>query len=116
MIEILSGILTGSAMGKEVGSMLKTWDRPVDTGHFFIAVNIERFMPRQAFLQRVDTLLSWITEVPLQPGVGEILYPGQTRARTASQYEQEGIPLSQETVQSVEELAESLHIPSPWRD
>ncbi len=114
MIEVLSGLLTCSAMGKEVGSLFKTWDRPLDTGHFFIAINIERFMPQQAFLQRVDTLLSWIAEVPTQPGVEEILYPGEIRGRNAAKYQTEGIPLSIETVQSVEQLAETLHIQTPW--
>ena len=53
MVEILSGVLTGAGVARDVGSLFKTWDdRPLDAGHVFIAVAVERFMSRQTFLER----------------------------------------------------------------
>lgn len=114
MVEIFCGILTGAAMGHEVGSMYNTWDRPVNTGHLFIAITIDRFQPKSAFLNRLDTLLGWIKATPMQENVDEILIPGEIRARYAEEYSRSGIPLPQQTSQDLEELARGLHVQIPW--
>jgi LDH2 family malate/lactate/ureidoglycolate dehydrogenase len=114
MVEILSGVLTGSAVGKEVGSMYFTWDRPVDVGHVFIAVDIERFLPLSDFLKRLEGLLAWIASTPPMEGFESVRIPGQIRAELAEKYAREGIPVVQESIVPLTQLAQSLSIPLPW--
>lgn len=114
MVEILSGVLSGAAIGREVGSMYNTWDKPVNTGHVFIAIHIERILPLNVFLSRVDQLLEWISSTPRQENVDEILFPGEIRARYAEEYSRNGIPVPHHTALELEKLAQRLGLETPW--
>jgi LDH2 family malate/lactate/ureidoglycolate dehydrogenase len=114
MVEVLSGVLTGSAISKEVGSLFTTWDRPVDVGHLFIAVDIERFLPLSGFLERLERLLTWIVATPPQEGFEAVRIPGEIRAELAEKYMREGIPVAQESVEPLTKLARRFNLPLPW--
>lgn len=113
MVEILCGVLAGAAMGKEVGSMYSTFDRPVNTGHVFLAIDIEKFQARDHFMTRIDLLLSWIKAAGTEEQA--VRFPGEIRGELADRYEREGIPLPLEaTVQPLSDLAKDLHLEAPW--
>jgi LDH2 family malate/lactate/ureidoglycolate dehydrogenase len=114
MVEILSAVLTGAAFGREVGSVFTTWDRPVDVGHCFIAIGIERFMDGPAFVERVERLLGWITSVPPVQGAGAVRYPGELHASAAARAEREGIPVPTDSLAALEELAREVGVSTPW--
>jgi LDH2 family malate/lactate/ureidoglycolate dehydrogenase len=114
MVEVLSGVLTGAAVGKEVGSLFSTWDRPVNVGHLFIAVHIERFLPLSEFLDRLDRLLTWIAATPPQEGFEAVRIPGDIRVQLAEKYMREGIPVAQESVDPLMQLARRFNLPLPW--
>jgi len=110
MVEILSGVLTGAAIGREVGSLLHTWDRPTDTGHLFMAIQIHTFMPKALFIDRLKTLLGWIVECPRQNEAQPVRYPGQLRDRYAALYERHGIPVEEREVQLLNRLADEFNV------
>lgn len=110
MVEILSGLLTGAAIGREVGSLFFTWDRPVNIGHLFIAINIEHFMPKKVFLDRLQTLLGWVAECPRQHETEAIRFPGELRGQYATLYERNGIPLDERAVQALNRLADEFKV------
>ena len=114
MVEILSSVLTGSAIAKEVGSMYFSWDRPVDVGHLFIAVDIERFLPLSEFLLRLDKLLYWITTTPAMEGFEAVRIPGDIRAKLAEKFAREGIPVAQELHTPLLQLAQRCNLQLPW--
>ena len=113
MVDILCGVLAGGAMSKEVGSMYTTFDRPVNTGHFFLALDIAKFLPMQEFLARIDILLGWVKSAA--PDGGQIRFPGEIRGDLAVEYAQKGIPLPMETVNPLMRLAAELNVECPWR-
>jgi len=110
MVEILSGVLTGAAIGREVGSLLHTWDRPTDTGHLFIAIQIDGFLPEELFLDRLKRLLGWIAECPRQSGGQPIRYPGQLRGQYGVRYERDGIPVDERAVHLLNRLADEFNV------
>jgi LDH2 family malate/lactate/ureidoglycolate dehydrogenase len=110
MVEILSGILTGAAMGQEVGSVFHTWDRPVNVGHLFVAIHIEHFTPTMVFDDRLKTLLGWVAECPRQHHAEAIRFPGELRGRYAALYERDGIPLDAGAVQHLNRLADEYQV------
>ncbi len=113
MVEILCGVLAGAAMGKEVGSMYSTFDRPVNTGHVFLAIDIEKFQARDHFMTRMDLLLSWIKAAGTEEHA--VRFPGEIRGELADRYEREGIPLQfKATVQPLSDLAKDLNSEMPW--
>jgi LDH2 family malate/lactate/ureidoglycolate dehydrogenase len=110
MVEILSGVLSGAGVGREIGSLFKTWDRPIDAGHVFIAIAVERFLPRQAFLERVAGLLEWVKTAPAADGGEAVRYPGEIRARYAAAYGREGIPCTEAMDRVVTELTAEFRV------
>lgn len=113
MVEILSGVLTGASFGKDVGSLFHTWDRPVDVGHIFIAIDIARLMPMDVFLHRLGALLDGVKQSPSQEGAEPIRIPGELRARYAQEYAKQGIPLSPAMARVRDELAAELNLEKP---
>ncbi|MEK7249714.1 MAG: Ldh family oxidoreductase [Bacteroidota bacterium] len=113
MVEILCGVLSGAAMSKEVGSMYSTWDKPVNTGHCFLVMDISKFQPMHNFLGRVDTMLDWVKAAA--PEGEYIRFPGEIRGELAAEYAGNGIPLPMETVKPLTKLANELNVECPWR-
>lgn len=105
LVEMLSGVLSGAAIGPGIGSMYKELDRPQDVGHFFCLLDIAAFMDPSTFKERVDGTIDQIKSSRRRPGVDEILIPGERSARTAESHCRLGIPLSPATVRDLEELS-----------
>ena len=114
MVEILSGVLAGAGVGRDVGSLFSTWDRLIDAGHVFVAVDPERFMPRQTFLQRVGGLLDWVRTAPPVEGGDPIRYPGEIRACYAAAYGRDGIPRDEAMERVIDELTAEFGVRRPW--
>jgi LDH2 family malate/lactate/ureidoglycolate dehydrogenase len=111
MVEALCGVLSGAAIGPDIGSMYKQLDRPQDVGHFFCLMDIEAFMDRQEFTSRIDAMIDRIKACRRRPGVAEILVPGERSSRTAKERRQRGIPLDAVTLDELRGLASRLGVP-----
>jgi len=59
MVEIFSGVLSGAAFGLDVHR-----EKKANVGHCLIAVNVESFMPREAFVARMDALCDMLRQSP----------------------------------------------------
>lgn len=102
MVEVLSGVLSGAAIGSNVGSMYKNLDRKQDVGHFFCLLDINAFMDRNVFDDRMTWMVESLKSNKMQPGVEEILIPGERSARAAAKNAHDGVALSKETVVEIE--------------
>ncbi|MGB6745017.1 MAG: Ldh family oxidoreductase [Terracidiphilus sp.] len=110
MVELFSGVLSGAAIGPDVGSMYKNLDRKQDVGHFFCLFNIEAFLDYAEYLRRIDSTIDRIKASKRRPGVEEILVPGERSARTASLNRAQGIFVSSETLAEIEQWCSCLKI------
>ncbi|MGH9161356.1 MAG: Ldh family oxidoreductase, partial [Vicinamibacteraceae bacterium] len=106
LVELLSSVLSGSAIGSDIGSMYKDLDRPQDVGHFFCLLDIAAFMEPTVFRQRIDRTIDRIKGCRLRPGVEEILVPGERSARNAEANRRLGVPLGAATVRELDDLSE----------
>jgi LDH2 family malate/lactate/ureidoglycolate dehydrogenase len=111
MVELFSGVLSAAAVGSDVGSMYKDMDRKQDVGHFFCLLDIDAFMDRSLFIQRVDQMIDRIKTCRKRTGVKEIYVPGERSALKARINREQGIPLSLETVLEVQQWCSHLNIP-----
>ena len=98
MVEFFSGVLSGAAVGGEVGSMYKHLDRPQQVGHFFCLFHLAAFMDVAQLKGRIDAMIDRIKTLHRRPGVPEILIPGEPERRRAENNRRCGIPLGAETV------------------
>lgn len=110
MVELLSGVLSGAAVGPDIGSMYKDMDRPQDVGHFFCLLDIAAFVDPETFLARIDATIDRIKGSLRRPGVDEILIPGERSARTARNTRAYGVALSPATVQELAGLAQRFGV------
>jgi LDH2 family malate/lactate/ureidoglycolate dehydrogenase len=109
MVDILSGALSGMACGKAVQSMYPLEGKS-NSGQFYLAINIDDFTPLQDFKAKVDDLCSSIKSCPPAPGFSEVLIPGEIEYRTEQKRLHEGIPIDDETWQSIEALCNRFSI------
>lgn len=111
-VEVMSGILSGSAFGKEVGWIYDESTKPVDIGHFFIAMDVAMFMPFDSYVDRMDQMITEIKESPKAEGVEEIFIPGERRTLKANSRNKEGIPISDQLLAELNQLAQGLGVPT----
>lgn len=110
MVEVFSGVLSGAAVGSEIGSMYKDMDRKQDVGHFFCLMDIEAFMPVAAFRARIDAMIDAIKACRKRPGVDEILVPGERSFRKAVESRRRGIAIRPETLSEIQTLCKELDL------
>jgi LDH2 family malate/lactate/ureidoglycolate dehydrogenase len=110
MVEVFSGVLSGAAIGPDVGSMYKNLDRKQDVGHFFCLFNVEAFLDYREYLQRMNETIDRIKTSQKRPGVDEILVPGERSARTAEKNRAQGVPVGDETIAELEQWCSRLKI------
>lgn len=110
LVEVLSGVLSGSAIGPAVGSMYKEPSVEQKVGHFFCLLDIAAFIEVGEFKRRIDGMIANIKSCRKRPGVKEILVPGERAHRRAKENQALGICLSKETVTELDVLAEELSI------
>ena len=79
MVDVLSGVLTGSGFLSQVHSPYKTAEKS-NCGHFMIAINIEAFQPLAQFNARMEEYIAELKSVPLAKGHDEVFYPGEIEA------------------------------------
>lgn len=110
MVEILAGVLSGAGISQEVGSLYADFDRPGRSGHFFLAIDIARFMPLESFFARFEQMLAMVAGSAPQGGV---VYPGQVRWREYERNSLHGIPISKEHGQIIARLGAAAGLGLP---
>jgi len=102
------------------GQMLPEFDRnniqytDANQSGFFMALDIERFVPLQAFKSDMDHLMDEVSQMKPFPGASESTLPGGRAQKKEKDYLQNGIPISVEAVESLEALAEEFELEVPW--
>jgi LDH2 family malate/lactate/ureidoglycolate dehydrogenase len=111
MVEVLSGVMSGAAVGSDIGSMYKHLDRKQDVGHFFCLFDVTAFMELDEFKARIDSMIDRIKSCRKRPGVEEILVPGERSSRTAAERRLNGVPVDAATLAELRELAKHYGVP-----
>lgn len=113
VVEILSGVLAGAGILDEVTSWRREPDQESRTGHSFLAINIEAFMPLGDFKQRMDRMIDAMHETPLAVEAERIFVAGEIEAQNTECFRAEGIVLSEVTLGDLNALADRLRISRP---
>lgn len=109
-VEVMAGILSGSAIGDEVGFIYDHNTEPADVGHSFIAIDVSRLMPDDMFQDRMSGMIKGIKSIPLAEGSEEIRIPGEKRQRTAQGRARSGIPVNEALLRELNEAAVKLGV------
>ena len=77
MVDILSGVITGSNHGGKVKDPFDDFSGPQNVGHLFITIKSNIFI--KDYKKRIKTNIFRVKRLPKLKGVKEILYPGQNK-------------------------------------
>ncbi|QQK78441.1 Ldh family oxidoreductase [Salicibibacter cibarius] len=109
-VEIISGLLTGAAFGNHVQGFNDNNAGIANVGHFFILIDINKFMDISVYEQLIQQMITEIKEIPKASGVDEILIPGERRASKAKLRSEKGIPVPVATINKLNELAKQEQV------
>ncbi|CAA7603082.1 Malate/L-lactate dehydrogenase [Acididesulfobacillus acetoxydans] len=109
-IEVMTGILSGSAYGDGVGFIYDEKTDPADVSHSFIALDISRIMPENAFLSRMEEMIRGVKAVPVAAGAAGIRVPGEKRYETYQIRVKKGIPMGPSLLHELRQTAARLGV------
>jgi LDH2 family malate/lactate/ureidoglycolate dehydrogenase len=103
MMDVLSGVLTGSSYATDVVGPYVP-DRRSGCGHLVLALKVDTVLPDGSFDARIDDLIASTKAVPRATGVEEIYYPGEIEARAEVAGRLAGVRLPDKTVADLRDL------------
>ncbi len=115
MMDVLSGVLTGSEFGAHVSSPYN-YDRRSGCGHLAIAINVEAFLPLPQFTGRLESLLNEVKAVRPAAGFKEVLYPGEPEARSETAARRDGLELPAQTLTDLAKVGEEVGVVPHYAD
>lgn len=110
LVETLAGALSGAKMLRQIPEFFTNFETPSGFGHFFLTIDVSRFMDVEMFLRRVDLMISMLKACPPAAGFEEILTPGERSGRMEAERRRDGIPLAADTTASLDALARRLNV------
>jgi len=110
MIGLLAGALNNAAVGKGTIDFNAHHDLITNTGQTIIAVDPSAFGDREEFIQRVIALVDDLKSSSTLPGVKEIRVPGEGAAKVMAERMRQGIPLTPELLDSLNNCAKECGI------
>ena len=111
MVDVLSGVLTGSGFLSQVHSPYKTAEKS-NCGHFMIAIDIAKFMPPAQFDRRMEDYIAEIKSVPLAKGFDQVFYPGEMEANNNIVNRRDGLALPDDTLADLARIAQETGLES----
>lgn len=111
VIDLLTGVLSNSAMTGQVRNIADT-SGPSATGHLFIALDVAAFIEPAVFGAAVDGVIRHIRGLPSADG-SPVRLPGEIEAQTMAQRRADGIPVPQDVIAALTELAGRLELAAP---
>jgi LDH2 family malate/lactate/ureidoglycolate dehydrogenase len=109
MVDILSGVLTGSNFGRHVSSTLD-YDSKISAGFCVQAIDISAFTEMETFFKDIQILISEIKNSPRVTGVERIYLPGEIEWIKYKERLSDGIPVPTTVLSELEKLAEELNV------
>jgi len=102
LMDLLGGVISGAGFAGGVADQYKSYDRPQDVGHFFLALKPDLFIPEADYRARMDTLFERVRACPKAEGFDEILIPGEPEVRLEAEHRRGGIPYAPSEVATLQ--------------
>ena len=109
LVDLFSGVLSGAAWGWHVRHTIS--DRPANVGHTIAAINIEAFMPKEEFFDRLEKFISEIKSLKKHPKAERIWIPGEKAWLTMQTRLKIGIPLHRNVLNELKRISDEVGVP-----
>ncbi|TEA13427.1 putative oxidoreductase YjmC [Colletotrichum sidae] len=108
MMDVFSGVLSGSAFAGHVTGPYDPSKKPADVGHFLVAIKPDLFMSLDDFRERMEYLYQRVVGSEKAAGVDRIYFPGEIEILNQKEREKTGIPLVQAEIDALNAEAERV--------
>ena len=105
VVDLLSGPLAGADWGKNTYGK-----KGANLGHFFIAMNVDAFVPGGEFPGRMEQLIDELHATRKAKGAERIYVPGEKSNEREQQCRKEGIPLCEAVCKDLEKLSKAYGV------
>jgi LDH2 family malate/lactate/ureidoglycolate dehydrogenase len=102
MLDVLAGVISGGRFGAGLGAP--------GSGQFFMAIDVERYMPLDEFKARMDELIDQLHDCPRAPGVERIYVAGEIEHQLQARRLQEGVPIEENVLGELEQVERELGV------
>jgi LDH2 family malate/lactate/ureidoglycolate dehydrogenase len=106
VVDIICGVLSGAAWGVHVGYTVGT--KPANVGHAFSAIDVESFIPREEFYERLERYVLEIKSLRKHPGADRVWLPGEKAWLTSQTRLKIGIPIHKRVCRELNEIASEV--------
>ena len=103
MVDILSGVLTGSSHGGKTKDPFDDFTGPQNVGHLFITINPKIFVG-QNFMKEMKKNIKLVKKLPKAKGFTSILYPGERKNKTYKKNLNKDISIPSKILKEMDEL------------
>lgn len=108
MMDVFSGVLSGSAFAGGVTGPYDTTGKEADVGHFFVVVKPDLFMGLEEFRERMGTLYERVVGCERMKGVDRIYFPGEIELDMCEARMKSGIPYVEAEIEALNREAEMV--------
>lgn len=112
MMDVLAGVLTGSAFGAGVAGPYDP-ERRSGAGHLLITIDVAAVSDPDEFSARIEALVDQTRGGALATWADEILVPGELEDRSRRRLSADGIPLADATTEALTALGREAGIALP---
>ena len=103
MVDILSGVLTGSSHGGKTKDPFDDFTGPQNVGHLFITINPKIFAGNN-FMKEIKKNIKLVKRLPKAKGFSSILYPGERKNKTYKKNLNKDISIPKKILKEMSEL------------
>jgi L-2-hydroxycarboxylate dehydrogenase (NAD+) len=103
MVDILSGVLTGSSHGGKPKDPFDDFTGPQNIGHLFITINPKVFVGKN-FMKEMQKNIKLVKCLPKAKGFSSILYPGERKNKTYKKNLNRDISIPAKILKEMDEL------------
>ena len=103
MVDILSGVLTGSGHGGKVKDPFDDLTGPQNVGHLFLTINPSVF-PGNSFLKEMKKNIKLVKKLPKAKGFSSIMYPGERKNKIYKKNINKDISIPSKILKEMEDL------------
>ena len=103
MVDILSGVLTGSNHGGNVKDPFDDFSGPQNVGHLFITIDPKIFIGKK-FMKEIKKNIKLVKRLPKAKGFSSILYPGERKNKLYKKNLNKDISIPKKILKEINQL------------
>jgi L-2-hydroxycarboxylate dehydrogenase (NAD+) len=110
LVELLSAALSGGIFLKDTIGIIDKGQKRLKVGHFFLAINIESFLPLKSFKESAGRIMRGLRESKKEPNKNHIYTAGEKEYFAEIERSKTGIPINKNLQQDIKIMKEELKL------